>query len=82
MITVQYYGPLRRMTGSKEEKMAVGKVTELLREIGRKYGAEAQAMAEESFILLDGKNIALIMGFKTSLQSGAVVKVLPLAGGG
>ena len=82
MITVEYYGPLRRLIGLQEERLSVSKVTELLEELRRRYGYEACQEAARSFILINGNNIALLDGLKTSLQQGDTVKIIPLAGGG
>ena len=62
--------------------MSASQAAELLRQVEIRYGAEARCTAERSFIILNGQNIALIDGFQTSFQDGAIVQIIPLAGGG
>jgi len=82
MIRVKYYGPLRQLTGVKEEEMLVSRVSEVIKEIGKRHGKEAARQAEKCFIIVNSRNAALINGFRTALNPGDLVQIIQLTGGG
>lgn len=82
MITVKYYGPLRRLAGMPEEEIEANRVSEIIKAIGRRHGKEAAKEAEKCFIMVNGRNAALLNGFLTPLKSGDLVQIIPLTGGG
>lgn len=82
MTRVQYFGPLRRLTGVKEEEMPVRRVSEVIKEIAKRHGKQAAREAGKCFILVNGRNAALINGYRTALKPGDLVLIIPLAAGG
>lgn len=82
MIKVQYYGLLRSLIGVKEEVMDEKKVANVIKEINKKYGKEIAIEARRSFVLVNGKNAALLKGYKTTLKDGDIVQIMPVTGGG
>lgn len=83
MIHVKYYGFMRTLTGVSEEQYEpVGAIDKLVRAVGAKHGKEAEKMAKRSFVLLNGKNVGLINGYKTKLSDGDIVQIMPVTAGG
>lgn len=82
MITVKYYGPLCRLTGVPEEEIEAKRVSEVIKVIARRHGKEAAREAERCFVMVNGKNAALLNGFRTPLKSGDLVQIINLTGGG
>ncbi len=82
MIHVKYYGKMRSLTGRTEELLAVDRIDRLVKEIGFNHGSEASKAAKRSSVLLNGKNVALINGYRTRLHQGDVVQIMPVAAGG
>lgn len=82
MVQVKFYGHLRSLIDASEDIMSADRVDRLIRQIGMKYGKDALKAAERSFILLNGKNVALEHGFRTQLKDGDQVQIMPVAAGG
>lgn len=82
MIKIQYYGLLRGLTGVKEETMDVRKVAEVIKQINKIYGKEIAIEAKRSFVLVNGKNAALLKGYNTTLKDGDLVQIMPVTAGG
>ncbi len=82
MIMVKYYGPMQELTGMAAEELEASQVTEVINQIRKKYGKKVAEDAEQCFIMVNGKNAALLKGFRTRLKSGDTVQILPVTGGG
>lgn len=82
MIEVHYYGRLRELIGSQGDSFNVKKVSQVIREIEKLYGRDTAKEAERCFIMVNGRNAALIKGFGTELKPGDRVQILPPTGGG
>lgn len=82
MITVRYYGKLSRKTGTGEECLEAGTLSQLLKEIKRRYGTEVYKEARRSNIVVNGENAGSRGGYALKLNSGDTVLFLPICGGG
>ncbi|MGE5422165.1 MAG: MoaD/ThiS family protein [Ignavibacteriales bacterium] len=82
MINVQYFGRIRQLTGKQGDEIKAGKVSEVIRQIEKLYGRNIAKEAEKCFVMVNGRNAALIKGFRTQLKSGDLVQILPPTGGG
>lgn len=82
MILIQYYGLLRQVVKVRQEKIVASDIHDVIRTIKRKYGHEAASKAKRSIIMVNGKNAALLNGYRTSLKSGDRVQILPVMAGG
>ena len=81
-VTVRYRGPLKEITGLDEEAMEANAVRDLIKQVGGKYGPQAQKLAKAMMIAVDGESILLRKAFATKLQGGETVQFLPICGGG
>lgn len=82
MATVNYYGMVRRLIPVKTEQLDAANINELLGLIKQRHGDGAAAEIKRSFILVNGKNIALIKGYKTSIKVTDVIQIMTITGGG
>lgn len=82
MIYVYYYGIVRNEINQTEEMWEVHSVGELVKGIGKKYGASTKKMVEASHIMINGKNAGLIKGYGTKLEPEDKVKIIPVTAGG
>lgn len=92
-VKVRYFALLREFTGKREDLVELEEDTsvgELLETLSAKYGekfrdylygvGEFEGLSIN--ILLNGRNISLNEGFKTKLQDGDVLSILPPVAGG
>ena len=82
MVTVKYFGKLRTVIGKREETLSVLRVSDLLKWIKNSYGKEAYTIARRSHIIVNGESAGLHGGFRMKLESGDVIQILPVCGGG
>lgn len=82
MVTVKYFGKLRTVIGIKEETLEVSRVLDLLKDIKKFHGSEAYTIAKRSHIIVNGESAGLHGGFRMKLDSGDIVQILPVCGGG
>lgn len=80
MANIKYYGDLRALTGKNEDSIEAGSLTELLRELERRYGKPAKKAAKSSLIVADGEKVLAIR--KVRLQPGSEVGFFPMCCGG
>ena len=82
MKTIRYYAPLRAVVKKEQEETDAATIRDLLDEIGKRYGKEAEKIAKSSLIVVNDVSINLFGGKKTVLKDGDVIGFLPLCGGG
>lgn len=84
MVQVKFFATLRDITGKREiEIKDVRRVSELLEELYRIFGDEFREEIEErNMILVNGKNILDLDGYKTEINDEDVISIFPPAGGG
>jgi len=84
MVQVKFFATLRDITGKREiEIKNVRRVRELLEELYRIFGDEFREEIEErNMILVNGKNILDLDGYKTEINDEDVISIFPPAGGG
>ena len=81
-IKVKYRSQLAAITGTAAEDMEAAAVHEVLRNIKKRYGAEAEKSAKSMLITVNGESILHLRHFKTKLNEGDEVSFLPICGGG
>ena len=82
MKTIRYYAPLRALVQTEQEETNAGTISDVLAEIGARYGKAAEKQAKSSLIVVNDVSINLFDGKKTVLHDGDVIGFLPLCGGG
>ncbi len=80
MAHIKYYGDLRAMAGRNDDDIEAESLTELLRELERRYGKPAKKVARSSLIVADGEKVLAIR--KVKLQPGSEVGFFPMCCGG
>jgi len=86
-VSVRIFGDLRKILGHRLEVTlpAGSTVSDLLEWLDsgeRSVGLPEKFKSSAVYILLDGLNVELLDGVDTALRDGAVVSILPPAGGG
>ena len=92
-VTVKFFTTLREITGKKEEQVEFSKaatVASLLKQLSKKYGKEFSDYVYDELgdvrghlqILINGRSITTMQGFKTKLNNGDQIAILPPVGGG
>lgn len=92
-ITIRYFTMLREITGKRKEEIDAKEdstIEDLLNRLDRKYGKKFEEYIFSGrkhkglrlLFLLNGKNIEQLDGFKTILQSGNVLTIIPPVAGG
>ena len=84
MARVKFFATLRDITGKREMYIKnVKTVGELLRVLYEIFGEEFKKEIEgKNMILVNGRNILDLEGYKTEIKEEDVVSVFPPAGGG
>ena len=82
LIKVRYRAQLAALTGTAGEEIEAASVKELLRGIGRRFGAETEKLAKSMLITVNGESILHLGRFSTPLRDGDEVSFLPICGGG
>ncbi len=80
MVSVQYYGDLRELTGKECEELSADSLSALLNTIGKLYGAKAKKLAKSSLIVADSEKVLAIR--KVKLNENSHVGFFPMCGGG
>ena len=80
MITVKYFGALRALTGTAQERLEAANIKEVLAKIKAAHGKEAAAKARRC--LLNSDNVNLHNGMRTGLKPSDVVTFVPVCAGG
>jgi molybdopterin synthase sulfur carrier subunit len=92
-VTVKFFTTLREIIGKKEEQIELSRpvtVEALLKQLSKTYGNEFVDYVFDELgnvrghlqFLVNGKSITTMHGFKTKLNDGDQVAVLPPVGGG
>ena len=92
-VTVKFFTTLREIVGKKEEQVELSRpitVETLLKQLSKTYGNEfvdyvfddLGNVREHLQFLVNGKSITTIHGFKTKLNNGDQIAILPPVGGG
>lgn len=92
-VTIRYFTLLRNLTGTREERLAVGEdqtIEDILGILSKKYGKEFEDYVLSGrdrrglrvLFFLDGRNIEGLDGLKTKLRAGSVVALMPPVAGG
>ena len=82
MITMEYFAPMRGITGKEMEQIQAESVAGALRFLKDTYGKAAYKAACASLIVVNDVSIGLYQGKKTALKDRDRVGFLPLCGGG
>ncbi len=84
MVIVKFFATLRDITGKREiEIKNVKNVGELLHRLYEIFGDEFKNEVEgRNMILVNGRNILDMDGYKTEIKDEDIVSVFPPAGGG
>jgi molybdopterin synthase sulfur carrier subunit len=92
-ITVKFFTTLREIVGKREEKIELTRpitVKALLKQLSKTYGDEFIDYVFDELgnvrghlqFLINGKSITTMQGFKTKLNNGDQIAILPPVGGG
>jgi molybdopterin synthase sulfur carrier subunit len=92
-ITVKFFTTLREIVGKKEEQIEFSRlitVEALLKQLSKNYGKEFVDYVFDELgnvrghlqFLVNGKSITTMQGFKTKLDNGDQIAILPPVGGG
>jgi MoaD family protein len=92
-VTVRYLSVIREITGTREEVIEIvegATVEEILNELSRKYGNAFQRMIRSGrdirglqiIYFVDGKNIANLKGFNTTVYNQSELVIIPPVAGG
>jgi molybdopterin synthase sulfur carrier subunit len=92
-ITVKFFTTLREIVGKKEEQIEFSRpitVEALLKQLSKSYGKEFVDYVFDELgnvrghlqFLVNGKSITTMQGFKTKLNNGDQIAILPPVGGG
>ena len=83
MVTVNFFGTIRGLTGDKELTVEAKSVSSLIQKLSSLYDNHIfDEKVKGAAILLNGKNIVHLKGRKTKLEDGDVVSIFPPVGGG
>lgn len=82
MIKVTYYGDLARKTGAMVEYLEGESVSEILKAMKKRHGADVYKTAKRSHILVNGENAGLYGGYRMKIKEGDEVVIFPVCGGG
>jgi len=92
-VTVKFFTTLREIVGKKEEQIEFPRsitVEALLKQLSKRYGKEFVDYVFDELgnvrghlqLLVNGKSITTMQGFKTKLNNGDQIAILPPVGGG
>ena len=92
-INIRYFHPLRKITGSAEDKLNVDKdttVEDLIIILSKKYGEEFEKFVRSGvkqkglpvIFLLNGQNVLNLDGLRTKLCDGCILTIMPPVAGG
>ena len=92
-ITIKFFTTLREIVGKKEEQIEFSRpitVEAFLRQLSETYGKDFVDYVFDELgnvrghlqILINGKSITTLQGFKTKLSNGDQIAILPPVGGG
>jgi len=92
-ITVKFFTTLREIVGKKEEQMEFPSPTTveaLLKQLSKSHGKDFVDYVFDELgnvrghlqVLVNGKSITTMQGFKTKLNNGDQIAILPPVGGG
>ena len=92
-VTVKFFTTLREIMGKKEEQIELARpvtVEALLKQLSEAYGNDFVDYVFDELgnvrghlqFLVNGKSVTTLQGFKTKLNDGDQVAVLPPVGGG
>ncbi len=92
-VTVKFFTTLREIVGKPQEQMELSeavRVTELLQQLGEKYGEkftryvynEKGTVRGHLHFLINGKSMTTRQGLKTKLGENDILAILPPVGGG
>jgi len=92
-VKVKFFTTLREIVGKREEQIEFSRavtVEELLKQLSQKYGEgfrdyvyneEGEVRSHLQF-LINGQSTSTLQGFKTKLNEGDQIAILPPVGGG
>jgi molybdopterin synthase sulfur carrier subunit len=92
-VTVKFFTTLREIVGKKEEQLELFRpitVEALLKQLSKTYGNEFVDYIFDDLgnvrghlqFLVNGKSVTTMQGFKTKLNDGDQIAILPPVGGG
>ena len=92
-VTIRYLSVIREITGTREEVIEIDNgatVEDILKILSKKYGKAFQRMIRSGrdirglqiIYFIDGKNIANLNGFKTSVHNQSELVIIPPVAGG
>ncbi len=92
-IEIKFFTSLREITGKKKISLKLKNmisIEELLSLLQRKYGKEFKEYVFDDqgkvqdflSILINGRNVNNLQGFKTLIKDGDIIAILPPVGGG
>lgn len=82
MARIRYFGPLRDLTGCREEEIQAQSLTQVMKFIREKYGEKAGRSAREASVYLNGVNWLFVASGQRPLKVDSVLDLFPPVAGG
>jgi molybdopterin converting factor small subunit len=82
MALVCYFGPLRDLTGCREEEVEAQSLAQVLKVIQDKYGSKAGQAAREASVYMNGVNWLFVPRGERRLKVDSVLDLFPPVAGG